>query len=142
MCIRDSFYGTGIPTCILVVKKCREHHEDILFIDASKECDKVGNKNELRPKNIDKIVNAYRTRKSEEKFSYVAPMDEIAIENEFNLNIPRYVDTFEPLPAVNLREVAEELGEIHKSILANDELILDFCRQLKIAPPIGAKVEK
>jgi type I restriction enzyme M protein len=76
------FYGTGIPTCILVLSKCRVNDDNILFIDASKGFEKDGNKNKLTESNIDDIVNTYRERKSTHKFSYLARLDEIK-ENEY-----------------------------------------------------------
>ena len=93
------FFGTSIPTCILVFKKCRENADDILFIDASGEdyFEKAKNKNALRKSDIHRIVASYAVRKFKNKFSYVAPLSEVA-ENDYNLNIPRYVDTFVPEP--------------------------------------------
>ena len=88
------FYGTSIPTCIMVYKKCREHPEDILFIDASRDFEKVKTQNMLRLQNIDKIIDTYRNRKEEDKYSKKASLEDIA-KNDYNLNIPRYVDTFE-----------------------------------------------
>ena len=91
------FYGTSIPTSILVFKKCRKKDDDILFIDASGSDHyiKEGNQNSLRDTDIELIVNTYQNRKTMAKYSYAAPLAEIA-ENDYNLNIPRYVDTFEP----------------------------------------------
>ena len=66
------FYGTSIPTCILVFKKCREHSENILFIDASEHYEKVKTQNVLREEHIEKISNTYRNRTTEDKYSYVA----------------------------------------------------------------------
>jgi type I restriction enzyme M protein len=88
------FYGTSIPTCIMVFKKCREQPEDVLFIDASNDFEKVKTQNVLRQEHIDKIVNTYRNRTEIEKYSKRASLQEI-ITNDYNLNIPRYVDTFE-----------------------------------------------
>src|SRR5690606_2447239 len=88
------FYGTSIPTCILVFKKCRETPDNILFIDASKGFEKVKNQNMLRDEHIGKIVDTYRNREVIEKYSHLASLEEVA-ENDYNLNIPRYVDTFE-----------------------------------------------
>ncbi|MGB1241675.1 MAG: type I restriction-modification system subunit M, partial [Chitinophagales bacterium] len=88
------FYGTSIPTCLLVFKKCRENPDDILFVDASQGYEKEKNQNKLRKKDIQQIIDTYRNRTAKEKYSYVAPLDEVA-ENDYNLNIPRYVDTFE-----------------------------------------------
>ncbi|MBL7879901.1 MAG: type I restriction-modification system subunit M, partial [Chryseobacterium gambrini] len=87
------FYGTSIPTCILVFKKCKEDPDHILFIDASKEFEKVKNQNMLREEHIDKIVETYRNRTTIEKYSHLATLKEVE-ENDYNLNIPRYVDTF------------------------------------------------
>src|SRR5690606_38754431 len=81
------FYGTGIPTCILVFKKCRENPNDILFIDASRDFEKVKTQNILREEDIEKIVSTYRNRTEIEKYSKVAALSEIA-KNDYNLNIP------------------------------------------------------
>jgi type I restriction enzyme M protein len=99
------FFGTGIPTCILVLKKQRENPDDILFIDASQGFEKVGNQNYLRPEHVERIVSIYRKRESIEKFSKVAELSEVE-ENDYNLNIPRYVDTFDAVDAVELEAVA------------------------------------
>src|SRR5690606_19279422 len=104
------FYGTSIPTCILVFKKFREHKDDILFVDASQHFEKAGNQNYLTDEHIDKIVNAYRERINKEKYSYVATLDEVK-ENEYNLNIPRYVDTFEEEAMIDIREISQALKE-------------------------------
>ena len=88
------FYGTSIPTCILVMKKCRQSDDNILFIDASKEFEKVKTQNKLRPEHIQKIIETYRTRAEIEKYSHCATLKEIE-ENDYNLNTPRFVDTFE-----------------------------------------------
>jgi type I restriction enzyme M protein len=128
------FYGTSIPTCILVLSKCRVNDKDILFIDASNDFEKDGNKNKLTEENIDKIVDTYRKREIIDKYSYVATIDEVK-ENEYNLNIPRYVDTFEEEEAIDLTNVAKELQSIEKDIKATDKTIADFCKQLNIATP-------
>ena len=129
------FYGTGIPTFILVFKKCREQDEDILFIDASKGFEKVGKQNVLRKGHIDKIIDTYRNRKTEDKFSYVASMNEIK-ENDYNLNIPRYVDTFEEEEPVDLESVSNELQSLENDITNTDKTIEDFCKELNIKPPL------
>lgn len=77
------FYGTSIPTCILVMKKQREQIENILFIDASQHFEKAKNQNALRPEDIEKIVTAYRERKTEEKYSYLAGLEEIRENDQF-----------------------------------------------------------
>ncbi|WP_046744907.1 type I restriction-modification system subunit M [Kordia zhangzhouensis] len=128
------FFGTSIPTAILVLSKCRVHSENILFIDASNEFEKDGNKNKLQEAHIDKIVNTFRERTTIDKFSYVATMDEI-IENDYNLNIPRYVDTFEEEEPIDLNEVANALQAIETDIAEVDSTIADFCQQLNIKTP-------
>ena len=128
------FYGTSIPTCILVMKKCRTSPDDVLFIDASKEFEKEGTQNVLTDAQVDKIVKTYRDRINVDKLSYVASMDEID-ENDYNLNIPRYVDTFEPEPRVDITQVAQEIKEIDQQLLDADKQIAEFCRQLGIDTP-------
>lgn len=105
------FYGTSIPTCILVMKKCRKEDDNILFIDASKEFEKVKTQNKLREQHIQKIVETYRDRKEIEKYSHLASLQEIA-ENDYNLNIPRYVDTFEEEEPIDIKAVMAEIKEL------------------------------
>ena len=128
------FFGTGIPTCIMVFKKCRENSDDILFIDASNEFEKVGKQNVLRAKHIDKIIDTYRSRSIIDKFSFVANTNEI-IDNEYNLNIPRYVDTFDEEEPVDLETVSNELKSLENEISETDETISGFCDELNIKPP-------
>jgi len=128
------FYGTSIPTCILVFKKCREQSDNILFIDASAHFEKVKNQNVLRPDDINKIIDTYRNRTAEDKYSYIATLAEVA-ENDYNLNIPRYVDTFEEEEAIDLDAVSTELQAIDVSMAETDTLIADFCTQLNIKTP-------
>lgn len=129
------FYGTSIPTCILVFKKCREHPEDILFMDASTCFEKAKNQNYLRPADIDKIVEMYHRRGVEDKFSHRAQLSEVA-ENDYNLNIPRYVDTFEEEEPIDLAAVSAELKAIDASMGDLDAQIADFCAQLGIEAPV------
>ena len=128
------FYGTTIPTCILVLKKCRENPDDILFIDASQHFDKGKNQNRLRDEDIEKIVTTYRERKAEDKYSYIAPLSEVK-ENEYNLNIPRYVDTFEEEDPVDIEAVSKDLVSLEKDLKTADSTIADFCKQLGISTP-------
>jgi type I restriction enzyme M protein len=128
------FFGTGIPTSILVLSKCRVNDDNILFIDASKGFEKDGNKNKLLDEHIDKIVSTFRERKTVDKFSYVASLDEI-IENDYNLNIPRYVDTFEEEALIDLDAVSNQLQVLEKDIAETDNTIADFCKQLNIKTP-------
>ncbi len=129
------FYGTSIPTCVLVFKKCREHPDDVLFIDASAYFEKATNQNILRSDDIDKIVITYRQRIVEGKYSYRAPLDEIA-ENDYNLNIPRYVDTFEEEESVDLAAVTAELRQLEADMGNIDDAIRGFCTELGIESPI------
>ena len=130
------FFGTGIPTCILVLKKCREQDEDIIFIDASGEDHfiKVGKQNELRDKDVDLLVNTYRNRESIDKYSAVVTLEEIE-ENDYNLNIPRYVDTFEEEEDVDLEEVSKEIQSLEKDLSETNETIQSFCKELNISTP-------
>jgi type I restriction enzyme M protein len=130
------FYGTSIPTCILVLKKCRKVDDNIVFVDASGEGHyiKSGNQNTLRDEDVEMIVDTYRNRQTMDKYSYVASLDEIA-ENDYNLNIPRYVDTFEEEEPVDLNQVAHELKGIDQDMKEVDEEIASFCNELNISTP-------
>jgi type I restriction enzyme M protein len=128
------FYGTSIPTCILVLKKKREHKDDVLFIDASQHFEKVKTQNVLRSGDIDKIINSYKSRKPEAKYSHVALLREIA-ENDYNLNIPRYVDTFEEEGLVDLEAVSKELKKLEVDTKVTDATIAKFCKELGIESP-------
>jgi len=129
------FYGTSIPTCILVFKKCREINDDILFIDASKDFEKIKNQNKLRDEDIEKIFNTYKNRLEVDKYSHRASMDEIK-ENDFNLNIPRYVDTFEEEEPIDLKEVVSELHKINEEMKEIDAELKKYCDELGIDAPI------
>ena len=128
------FYGTSIPTCILVFKKCREHSDNILFIDASNDYEKAKNQNYLTNENIEKIIDTYANRKEIEKYSHLASLDEIK-ENDYNLNIPRYVDTFEEEEVIDLDKVSSELKALEIEMKITDETITKFCDELGIAKP-------
>ncbi len=129
------FYGAGIPTCVLVFKKRRENPDEILFIDASQGFEKVGNQNYLRPEHIERIVSTYQKRESIEKFSHVAELSEVE-ENEFNLNIPRYVDTFDAEEAIDLEYVAEKLAALEKNMSDTEKVIAGYCEELGIKTPL------
>lgn len=111
------FYGTSIPTCVLVFKgrEARGNNKDILFIDASNEFEKDKNQNKLTDENIEKIVETYRKREDVDKYAHVASIEEIE-ENDFNLNIPRYVDTFEEEEVIPLSEIVTNINETHSEI--------------------------
>lgn len=130
------FFGTGIPTCILVMKKERgDNADNVLFIDASQHFDKVKTQNVLLPEHIDKIISIYRERKSTDKYSHVAKLVEIE-ENDYNLNIPRYVDTFEEEEPVDLKAVVSELKELEADMVDVDKEIIKNCKELGIDAPV------
>lgn len=106
------FFGTGIPTCILVLKR-NKMDSTIQFIDASKEFKKNKNQNVLEQEHMDKIVETYAARANVDKYARNVTMDEVK-ENDYNLNIPRYVDTTEPEPELNYQEVVGDLHSIQK----------------------------
>ncbi len=123
------FYGTSIPTCILVFKKCRETPDDILFIDASKDFEKVKNQNMLREEHITKIVDTYRNRMVIEKYSHLATLKEVA-DNDYNLNIPRYVDTFEEEEEIDIQAVMREIKDLEAQRAKLDEEIEVYFKEL------------
>jgi type I restriction enzyme M protein len=134
------FYGTSIPTCILVLKKDRYlsgaegHKDNILFIDASQHFEKIKTQNYLRAEDITKIIDTYKNRTAEDKYSHVAKLTEV-VENDYNLNIPRYVDTFEEEEPVDLSEVSRQLKEVAERSRSTDATIADYCNQLGIEAP-------
>ncbi|HHB75093.1 MAG TPA: type I restriction-modification system subunit M [Desulfobulbus sp.] len=101
------FYSTGIPVCILVLKRCKKN-DDVLIINASEHFEKGKRQNVLLPEHIDKIIDTYQNRKEEERYSRRVPMEEIE-ENDFNLNITRYVSTAKPEEPVDMGQVHDEL---------------------------------
>jgi type I restriction enzyme M protein len=108
------FFGTGIQATIMIFNKGKKTN-DVLFIDASRECVEGTNQNKLGAEHITKIVATYRAFKTVDKYAYRATPEEIA-ENDFNLNIPRYVDTFEPEKPVNLKAVQKEIEELETQL--------------------------
>ena len=127
------FYGTPIPTCIMVFKKCKENPNDVLFINAAEHFER-GTQNTLRPEDIDRIVTTYRERKEIDKYSSLVTLDFIA-ENEYNLNIPRYVNTFEEQESVDIASVAKQLRNLEKEMKNTDAELTAFCEELKIDTP-------
>lgn len=124
------FYGTGIPACILIFKKNRTRR-DVLFIDASGDgnFEKGKNQNILRDSDIQKIVAAYQTRKDADKYCHVADFDEIK-GNDFNLNIPRYVDTFEEEELVDIDEIKRNIAQIDAELKAAQEQMDKYMKEL------------
>lgn len=131
---QNLFYGAGIAATVLVFKKCRKDDEDVLFIDASREFLKGKNQNKLTDENIAKIFETYKTRQEIEKYSHRATIDEIR-ENDFNLNIPRYVDTFEEEVEIDLTEVSTKIKKIDQDMVAIDTKITEYCKELNIKSP-------
>lgn len=129
------FFGTGIPVCVLVLKKERNGNSDnILFIDASKDYEAGKNQNVLRDSDIDRIVETYMNRVDVDKYAHVASMKEIE-SNDFNLNIPRYVDTFEPEEEIDLNEVAAEIRKLQREIKEIDKELKPYFDELGLDFP-------
>ena len=118
----------------MVIKKKRTHKANVLFIDASQGFEKVKTQNVLLEEHIEAIVDTFKTRETKDKYSYIGTLDEIK-ENDYNLNIPRYVDTFEEEEPVDLVSVSQELKALEKDIATTDNTIADFCKQLNIETP-------
>lgn len=110
------FFSTGIPVCILVLKKCKKP-DDVLFINASEGYEKGKRQNRLRPEDIDKIVDAYQFRKEEDRYARRVTMEEIAA-NDYNLNISRYISTAQPETEIDLAATHASLVEIEEKIKA------------------------
>ena len=128
------FYGTSIPATVLVFKKCRHEDDSIFFIDASKEFEKGKNQNNLTDENLQKIFEAYTSRKEIDKYSHCATLKEIK-ENDFNLNIPRYVDTFEEEEKIDIEIVAKDLQKLQKQEKNLQNNVGEFCKELGINTP-------
>lgn len=122
------FYSTSIPTTIVMLKKNKQDRS-VMFIDASKEFEKVKNQNQLRETDIMKILDTYKKRQDVDKYAHLASFDEIK-ENEFNLNIPRYVDTFEPEPEIDLKQVSKDLTEVNTQIKDSEKELVGMLTQL------------
>ena len=130
------FYNTSIPTCIIVLKKHRDGR-DVLFIDASQKYEKGKKQNAMTDENIDSVINLYNKRETVDKESYLASFEDIE-KNDFNLNIPRYVDNFEEEEEIDLnallddmkatdKQIAEVQGEflmMLKDLISDDENIM------------------
>ena len=110
------FFGTGIPAAILIFNKGKGDNKDVLFIDASKEYEEGKKQNKLRDKDISRIVEAYKKFETVDKYAYRATIDEIK-ENDYNLNIPRYVDTFEDEKPIDIQAVQKEIEELEKELV-------------------------
>lgn len=124
------FHGTGIAVVAIVCKKKRNGNAgNILFIDASKEFVPGKKQNSMSPENIQRILDAYTARKDVDKFAHVATMEEIR-RNDYNLNIPRYVDSFEEEVPIDINACTSKLKELDKQIEETDAVVADYFRQL------------
>ncbi len=131
------FYGTGIPAAIVIFNKARKpwakaksnRDKHVLFIDASREFEDAKNQNRLRDEDIAKITKTFGVFKQVEKYAYPATLDEI-IENEFNLNIPRYVDTYEPEPEVDIPAVQKEIETIEGDLAGVQKELAGYLKEL------------
>ena len=103
--------------------------DDVLFIDASREFEKDKNQNKLTAVNIQKIVTTYQNRQDVDKYAHVASPAEIKA-NDYNLNIPRYVDTFEPEPEIDLNQVKADLKQLDEEISQNEQIFTELASQL------------
>lgn len=122
------FFGTGIPAAILIFKK-QKSDDKVLFIDASREFKSGKNQNMLTADNIEKIVATYKARETIDKYAYLATPEEIA-ENDYNLNIPRYVDTFEEEAEIDLMAVRAERLALQKELAELESAMADYLKEL------------
>ena len=133
------FYSTGIPVCILVLKKCKKPN-DVLFINASgpENFDKGKRQNQLSKQHIAKIIDTYQFRKEETRYSRRVEMDEIK-KNDFNLNISRYISTATTEAEIDLSDTHGELVEIEKAIHAATSKHNEFLKELGLPPLLYTK---
>lgn len=131
------FFGTGIPACIMVLKKNRQR-DDVLFIDASGDgnYEKGKNQNKLREEDIQRIVETYEKYEDVDKFSHVATPQEIE-ENDYNLNIPRYVDTFEEEEPIDVKEVLKKIDAVESEIKEVEREIAKYLDELGLQGDMG-----
>lgn len=122
------FFSTGIPVCILVLKKCKKP-DDVLFINASEHFEKGKRQNRLLPEHIDKIISAYQFRKEEERYARRVTMEEIAA-NDYNLNISRYISTAKPEEEIDLGAVNANLVELEEKIVKAAKKHNEFLKEL------------
>lgn len=108
------FYSTGIPVCILVLKKCKKP-DDVLFINAAEHFEKGKRQNQLRPEHISKIIETYKTREPEPRYARRVEMEEIE-KNDYNLNISRYISTATAKPEIDLTDTHRKLVETEDAI--------------------------
>lgn len=124
----NMFYNTSIPTCIIVLKKHREGR-DVLFIDASKLFEKEKKQNVMKEEHINHVLELYNNRKTVEKEAYLASYDDI-VANDFNLNIPRYVDTTEEEEEIDLKALTQSMRETDKQIKEENAALVGMMKEL------------
>src|SRR5262249_31131082 len=127
------FYSTGIPVCILVLKKCKKP-DDVLFINAAEHFVKGKRQSQLAPEHIEKIVRTYQHRTVEEGYSRRVTLKEIAEKNDYNLNISRYVSTAQKEPEVDLLATHRQLVDIEAEIQAAKKKHNNFLKELGLSP--------
>ena len=130
-------HSTIIPTCLIVFKKSRKN-TDILFIDASQEYTKIKHQNKLQPEHIQKIINTYKKRETIPKYSYLAPIEKIK-ENNYNLNILRYVDSIAEEKHIGLDNVVKNLEKLDEKLEKIDKEIIEYCKIIGVKPPVKRK---
>jgi type I restriction enzyme M protein len=126
------FYSTGIPVCVLVLKKCKRS-DDVLVINAAECFEKGKRQNRLLPEHIDKIIKTYRERSGEARYARCVDMDEIE-QNDFNLNISRYVSTAQVEKEIDLQAVHDDLVKIEQEIDRAKRRHNAFLKELKLPP--------
>ena len=122
------FYNTSIPTCIIVLKKHREGR-DVLFIDASRKFDKGKKQNAMTDEHIDSVIELYTKRETIDKESFLASFEDIE-KNDFNLNIPRYVDNFEEENEIDLNALLQEMKQTDEEIEKTQGEFLSLLKDL------------
>ena len=122
------FYNTSIPTCIIVLKKHRDGR-DVLFIDASQKFDKGKKQNTMTDEHIESVIELYNRRETVEKEAFLADFEELE-KNDFNLNIPRYVDNFEKEEEIDLDELLTDIKQTDKEIGQVQEEFVSLLREL------------
>jgi type I restriction enzyme M protein len=135
------FYGVSIAVCVLVLKKKRENTKSVLFIDASQDFEKNGNKNTMNDKAINKIMNTYEFKEEIDNYSRLVSVAEIQ-ENEYNLNVPRYISTKNEENKIDLLSISQKMNEIDQKIDEIDQKIFNFCNDLNIPSPLKNKIKK
>lgn len=122
------FFSTGIPVCILVLKKCKKP-DDVLFINASEHFEKGKRQNKLLPEHITKIIDTYQFRREKERYSMRVSMERIEKEG-YNLNISRYINTAKPEKEIDLSEVNSKLVKLEEKIVAAKSKHNEFLKEL------------